>query len=192
MTTTEADNRASVFATRFDAITRRIDNVAKILNAGTTRDELADCAAELKRMRRDLSGLASADLAAIDPPSPHGGTGQQRQRLTAAVGTVTRPNREGQRFCGKHNEGKGAYLPLINFAVKDKRTGARKSWCRDCTVAYMATRYVRVGAKVLTVEVTEADACVGKLCPACTNPFVIGDHVQGENVQHEACRNASL
>ncbi|MBV8979684.1 MAG: hypothetical protein JO086_02180 [Acidimicrobiia bacterium] len=77
-------------------------------------------------------------------------------------------------------------LPIECF---QRRTDAnsRRTTCDECRKAYQRERYVRVGARVVTVEVAAHDACVGRPCPRCGEPFRPGQRVQGDDVHHESC-----
>jgi hypothetical protein len=185
----ERAQAADVYRERFDGLIVRTRDLANRRSTGPAlRRDLLDLVDELARLRRDLSGLEGAPLTALPAapatrPPNNGGQRTGTQRIGRAW---FRPP-DGQRYCGNHDDGAGALLPIHRFGVKNAKTGQRWSWCDDCRRQYQRDRYVNVKAKTIAVELLEGDKCVGHDCPDCGLPFEIGDKVQGENLRHERC-----
>lgn len=172
---------STVFEQRFDSLTLRLTCLAKKTAGSSWGRELAEVVEEMRRLRRDLAGMEAVDLApVVAVPS----------QLNLVRGNARRhqaKNRPGERRCGRHNGGEGAWLPIAAFDVKDKRTGQLKTWCRDCYKDYQRERYVKVRYQVVVVELHDGDACIGQDCPVCRKPFRPGQRIQGEDLVHEAC-----
>ena len=143
------------------------------------RGALNEIIDELLRLYRDIGGV---EYVAPERPAA--------SIHNLVVGNARRhaaKEHNGQRRCAAHNDHAGAWLPVSKFDVKNHKTGALRSWCRDCTKVYQRERYVSVTAKTMTVELIEGDRCVGHDCPICGLPFEIGERVRGENLVHEGC-----
>lgn len=208
----EAAPPPTAFEVRFDALVSRMQRLARVAGAGTIGAELRDVTDEMVRIRRDMANLdptahvtapaapslepehrpyrtrGTATRVASDKPGARNGQARQGKQLIAGC-YVTIP--KGKRYCAGHNDGEGAMLSEKDFKVKNPRTGQLTSWCTACTRKYQQDRYVRVGYKRVTVQVQEGDSIVGHDCRLCGFPFEIGERVQGENVAHESCLDAS-
>lgn len=178
---------AVVYQERFDTLILRVRDVANARSTGPSqRQHLLEICDEMARLRRDLSELGDRPLSAVPEPikrTMNGSTSSGMQR----IGRNTFRPPDGKRYCANHNEGEGALLPVEDFQVKDAKSGKRASWCRACAKQYQRDRYVRLGFKVVTIEVAEGDACIGHACPKCGGKFAVGERVQGENIAHESC-----
>lgn len=92
------------------------------------------------------------------------------------------------RICSRCQE----ELPVGQFGIKDKKTGARKSMCRPCMLDYQRHRYLGVekqrllNAARLTFVVTEADDVAGLACSDCGAPIRAGQEVEGDATLHHA------
>lgn len=89
----------------------------------------------------------------------------------------------GRRICSKCRAEKAD----TDFPFRDKKSGRRRAECSECFNAGQRQRYVRVGYKVVTVEVQPDDICVGAPCPECGQPFEAGQLVSGDHVHHFEC-----
>ena len=85
----------------------------------------------------------------------------------------------GKRICS----GKcGQLKKLDEFAMKNKRTGQRSAWCKECIRAYQKVRYLssqkleKLGP-VLRFILEDGDEHAGVTCPDCRRPCRIGDEV---------------
>lgn len=184
--TIDTHSRMAVFVARFDTVTQRIANLARILPSTAAGDELRELSAELERLRRDLDTMSDVDLA--EPPvPPRVKGGHSRTGGTQMINGVRRMPPAGMRWCANHDDGVGAMLPVASFKIKNKTTGQYASWCIDCARGYQQDRYVRLGYKRVTVEIVDGDACIGHLCRLCNRPFSVGQSVQGSDIVHEAC-----
>jgi hypothetical protein len=123
---------------------------------------------------KELEGLESSLKELADRLGPD----YERNAVTKAKNPEP-----GKRKCSKCKE----LLPLDYFTITDAATGKRRADCKGCYNEGQRSRYVRAGFKVVTVELTEGDACVGRLCPVCDEPFEVGQHVQGDHLRHEGC-----
>jgi hypothetical protein len=188
MSTAEISHAASIAEARLDAVISRVRDLAHLRSTGPMmRQHLGEVANELSALRRDLSVLDERPLSVVPEPAGwdarRAKPGDGRTRRTRSIA----PNdHAGQRFCPMHHDGTGAWLPIEQFDLKDDK-GHRKARCHGCILEYQRQRYVRVGYKVVTIEIVEGDACVGHKCPECGKPFSIGERVQGDNVRHERC-----
>lgn len=186
----------TIFETRYAHLVDRVERLSRVAGPGSIGDELKDVAVEMKRIRRDMGGMDFEDplFTEIRPtktplsPSrfvPRGGGGAGWNKGTQVVkGELVVPP-EGMRWCANHDGGKGAFLLEDLFLVTS--TGKRKSWCDACRKQYQRDRYVRLGYKIVSVQVLEGDPCVGHKCPKCDKPFEVGQIVQGHDVTHERC-----
>lgn len=187
----EVDQAANVYQVRFDAAIRRVRDIAHLRSTGpATRNMLGEVADELASLRRDLTRLGDRPLAAVaevhhpawEGRKARSGDGRRKKRRE-----VYPEDRDGERWCPTHDNDEGAWLPEAEFAFKDKDKTHRKARCQECILDYQRQRYVRVGFKVVTVEVEVGDACLSHKCPECGGKFEVGQRVQGENVKHERC-----
>jgi hypothetical protein len=178
---TAENPRPSVIETRLDTALDRLGHLTQRAPM-SVRQELREIYEELVRVRRDLTDGPALRLI---PPDRRGGSWRNlsegnRRRSTAK-------QHAGMRRCNRHDEAKGAWLPVSAFSVKNRATGTLRSWCRECVSAYQRERYVRVASKHVTVELVEGDRCIGHDCPDCGLPFEIGDRVRGADLRHEEC-----
>ena len=173
---------STIFEQRFDALILRLTHLAKLTPGSTVGRELAEVVDEFQRLRRDLSGIDPHDLTPVDIPE-----GSRQNLIRENTRRYTAKNRPGERRCGRHNDGEGAWLPVEAFDVKNPKTGQLKTWCRECYKEYQRERYVRVGYRVVVVELHEGDPCVGQRCPICTELFQPGQRVRGDHLAHEQC-----
>jgi hypothetical protein len=177
----------------------------RLLEATATPRQLhkfRDVIDELSLIHRDVAGI---DVALL-------GTGPALQLLEASEQVATRrghapgsrhnltaqnASRHGakehdrQRHCPMHDEGAGAWLTVEAFDVKNKKTGALRSWCRDCTAAYQRQRYLSIEQARIVTEILEGDPCLGHACGGCGRPFEVGQRVVGHDLTHEGCVPAS-
>lgn len=209
--------KQSPFEVRFDALVSRLIHLARVAGGGTIGHELRDVADEMTRIRRDLAVLLHPDtdgtemapdvvveLVETAPvnhrtyrvptprPTPAPDSKKAGRDLAGRKGTQRVAGKfihlpPGQRWCANHDEGEGKLLPISSFKVKDPKTGKLTSWCVECTRRYQQERYVRIGFKRVTAEVIEGDVCLGRKCPICHEPFLVGQRVQGSDVSHEEC-----
>jgi len=135
------------------------------------RQQLYEVIDELSRLWRDMTE-ANPDRLPV--------TAQNRARHV-------RKERAGKRHCPRHNGGAGAWLEVSAFDVKNKKTGALRSWCHDCMVNYQRERYLRVEESRVVVEVLEGDDLLRCKCPECGRRFKAGDRVVGVDLMHEVC-----
>lgn len=161
---------------RLDIVLGRLRRIAR--EAPRFRDEINEIVAELVRLGLD------------DSPPPDPVRQPERSRLNLVEGNQRRhatKEHDGQRRCPRHDDGRGAWLPVSAFAVKNQATGSRRAWCAECTRAYQRERYVSVADRALIVELLEGDRCIGHDCPVCGLPFEIGDRVRGTDLVHDDC-----
>lgn len=107
-----------------------------------------------------------------------------------------RPNREGMLRCARHDGGAGDWLAKESFALRADRPGHRKSWCRECTRAYAAGKYLSTatllalhGEGVLVSSLPAGLALLSKPCPACRESWQASDVVVAGEVFviHKEC-----
>jgi hypothetical protein len=166
--------------TRFDHVLGRLRLVEASVPA-SVRPRVHEVWEELVAIRRDLEPRWEVF---------------KRPRPAASIHNLARANasrhatkeHDGQRNCPRHDDGAGAWLPVESFSVKNKATGALRSWCDECYRAYLRERYVRTTATAVTVELHEDDFCVGHPCPVCRKAFAAGQRVVGKELAHEGCR----
>lgn len=180
--TTTAEARATALQVRFDHLIRQM-RLVEAQTPATARPKVHEVIDELVRIRRDLSGL-EGDLEPAPVPRP----AASLHNLVRANGSRhAAKQHDGQRHCPKHDDGEGVWLPVDQFTVKNKTTGALRSWCDACTKAYQRERYVRTTATTVVVELHEDDFCVGRACPGCGVAFEAGQRVIGKDLAHEGC-----
>lgn len=204
------------FVARFDSCIGQLRSVAQ-QSGPAQRIKLTELADELARLRRDLTGLEMAVVPERRPEFAHGTLagycrhlragetacvacksahaeyqrGNKKPQIGRGQANANRysaKNRDGKRYCQKHDDGAGAWLAPEDFDLKDKATGKRKAWCRKCTLRYQRERYAKVGTKVIAVELLEGDGCLGQKCLVCAKPFHVGDVVAGTDLRHDKCR----
>jgi hypothetical protein len=177
-------DQVEVFTSRFDHALSRLRTFT------TSSPALREIYDELTRLRRDMAGLPHLDLAPPAEPMTHRGRAAGSLRVLRTANGIRHADKErdGKRHCPKHDDGAGAWLARDRFGIKNQATGQLKSWCIDCTKAYQRERYVRVGARVVTVELIDGDFLIGHRCPRCEETFEVGQHVQGDDLHHEGCR----
>jgi hypothetical protein len=125
-------------------------------------------------------------------PSPADRVDTQAQSFARRrLHTVKPQGQDDEHWCGRHDGGRGAWLPKSEFAVKDHRTGALKFACRPCLAEYQRQRYLTVEEREhlrarLTFELGPDDAGVGTPCPTCQRLLEVGDTVATEGRLHHA------
>lgn len=94
---------------------------------------------------------------------------------------------EGTRFCPRHNDGKGAWLPFDQFDRKSPASTKIRFCCRDCWKDYQHGRYLKVTQQAITIEVMEGDDIIGTTCKSCGQKFEAHDYVAAGHVRHDHC-----
>jgi hypothetical protein len=162
-----------------------------------------DMHAARQRADRALKGLNHPITpVAAPPPVPGRPSAPPRPSTTPSVvpqqyhpnASRKRPTRDGDLFCARHDDGAGAWLPPHRFALRIEKgretSGARRSWCQDCTSAYQRARYLSVS------QVDDTD-CVRAAwvhspadpqvpCCRCGQPIADDERVEMVGAPHHA------
>ena len=150
---------------------------------------LRDAAREAERLplQRELTRIADELLAIregiMESDTEPVVSSQRTPAYDRNARTRAKNPRSGFRQCSKCR----SLLPVEMFTITDARSGKRRADCKACYNEGQRTRYVRAGYKIVTVEVPDGDPCVGHPCSICGEPFEVGQHIQGNNLQHEGC-----
>lgn len=121
------------------------------------------------------------------PPAP---------RALRRPATRTRPVQDDKLWCPRHTDGQGAWLAAESFGLRADRPGKRKPWCRECTTAYAAGKYLSratvemlQAGGVLVSELPADSPLLARPCPRCNEPFLPTDRVvMGDPmVLHKCC-----
>lgn len=167
---------------------------------------MEDMSAARTRADREAKGvnhpiiLAGAETPAPGPPSarsaPPTPSPPKAQTYHPHASRKRVVREDGFLRCPRHNDGAGEWLPPDDFALRtDHQTpdsdGHRRSWCKECTAAYQAERYLSVraahGGNVrLTYLHQPSDA--GASCSICKQPILPGEAVAVlAQPMHEKC-----
>lgn len=133
-------------------------------------------------------------VAARPTPTPPPTQADEDAAVLVGRVTNTRPHLEdGRLWCGRHDDGEGAWLDPEAFGARADRPGVRRSACRDCEAAYSRERYLdaeRLRLLRVAVAVLDRESVhVGDQCARCRGPLRTGDSVVAVDVvlAHEKC-----
>lgn len=157
---------------KLGSLERRLTTASRLVESVAVARELRRIALELAEVREFLEADDDTRAAA-------------RVRLMRSGRSTVRAKNPAPdtRVCSKCRHPK----PLTAFAFSDKKKNKLRSECMDCFNAGQRERYVRVGYKMVTVEVLESDPCCGHPCPACGEPMEPGQLVTAKDVCHAQC-----
>lgn len=129
-------------------------------------------------------------LVARTQPAARPGGRTSRGAQTAATeiprnGPIAK-NQDGRRFCPRHNDGQGAWLPVDAFDKKGS-SGLVRWVCRDCYSQYQRERYVAANKQAIILEVVEGDRVIGATCNGCGKPIELGQLIAATVIRHQEC-----
>jgi hypothetical protein len=109
-----------------------------------------------------------------------------------------RAERPGELRCPKHDAGVGSWLPVAAFRPRKDRPGKHQSWCRECTNAYAARKYLSAstlaaltGDGLVVATLSPTSPLLAEPCPACSESWRATDRIVsgGIVVFHKECLN---
>lgn len=113
--------------------------------------------------------------------------------------TRQRQERGNSLFCPRHNDGAGAWLSKLQFALRADRPGQYKSSCMECTARYSQAKYLSAatiealrgeGVRVSDLSAEARRVLTCGPCTLCSEAFAGDDVVVAIDtpvIVHKAC-----